>query len=83
MQLPFDEPGDALNRVEIVGDEIFVGDGDRVPLLEEPHQLEHTGGVDDSALEERVVRRQRSVLLSEEKVLDDERAYLVLNRLHV
>ena len=69
MQLPFDEPGYALYRIEVVWHQVVVGDGNGVPLLEKCHQFEHAGRVDDSAIEERLVRRKRSVRMAEEEIL--------------
>ena len=46
------ECGRVLNRIEILGQQFPVGNGNPEPLLEERHQFEDPGRVDDAVLEE-------------------------------
>ena len=83
LQLPFDEGGHALDRIEIRGDELLVRDRDRVFGLDEGDELQDARRVDDAALEERVAVAELSIALPEQEVVDDELAYLVLHGGHI
>ena len=67
-----DERGGVLHRVEILGQELTVGDRDAELLLEERDELQHARRVDDAALEERLIVRQALAVLTVEKVGNDE-----------
>ena len=78
-----DEPRNALDGIEVRRDELLIGNRDLILRFEKRDQLEHASRVDDAALEERVGIRELAIALSEEKVLDDELAYVRLNGWHV
>ena len=49
------KPAILFDRVQVVGHQLVVLDLDAESLLEEHHDLEHPGRVDDPALEKRLV----------------------------
>ena len=54
LKLPFDERGDALDCLEVLQHELFVGDGDLEPFLQVGNQFKHTEGIEDAAFQERI-----------------------------
>jgi hypothetical protein len=72
--LPPDEGDDAVDRVEVLGDELVVADADVERLLQEADELEHTGGVDDSGFDQRCRSRQACRVVAEEVVRGEELA---------
>src|SRR6185369_3863712 len=74
LTLSRDEPRHLRQRIEILGNELIVGDRDRIPFLKVAYQLENSGGIDDAPLLERVVvgKWHRRRVVAEQEVLDYE-----------
>ena len=72
LALRFGEGGDAAHRVEVLGDHLLVLDRHAQLFLDEHDDLEHAGGIDDAALEQRVVHAEGLGVAGEEVVLQDE-----------
>src|SRR5262249_30685139 len=74
LTLSLDEPRHLRQRIEILGNELIVSDRNRIPFLKVTHELENSGGVDDTPLLERVVvgKCHRRRVVAEQEVLDYE-----------
>lgn len=72
--LAIDEPCDECNRIEVFRHELFVLNDDVIRVLEEAHELQDAGRVDDGSLLERILvgEREAAGFLTEEEVIDDE-----------
>src|ERR1700704_5724185 len=76
---PDHETGDALDRVEVLGGQFVVFDNDPEVLVQKRRHIEHSCGVHEPALHERLLRPGRRGLIAEQEVLDDELADLLLD----
>ena len=81
-RFPRHECDHSINRIQIGWNELPILDLEPVTPLEEGHELQHAGRVDDSPLEQRLVAGRQIVMLAEQKVLADELAYLCANGFH-
>src|SRR5688572_1023132 len=82
-ELPADVRRHILNRIEIHRVELAVSDFNPVRVLQEPHEFEHTGGVNHSVLQERVLALEGTVIHTEQEIADDEIADGPLDRVCV
>src|SRR5512132_4694673 len=79
-ELAVEKGDEAVDRVEVLGNEILVVELDRVPRLQEAHQLQHAGRIDDAVVEERHVVGEPDVVVPQEKAVDDELPHVTADR---
>src|SRR4051812_27084120 len=54
-ELSLDEAGQPAERIEVGRHQLLIREFDLVLLLDEVHQFQDTGGVDDSAIDKRII----------------------------
>src|SRR5204863_8359699 len=75
LELAGDVVADGADRVQVFRQHLVVLHFDAEGRLEEAHELEHAGRVDDPGVEQRRVMRDGVAVVAKQKVLADETAH--------
>lgn len=82
MQLPFEEPHQIVDGIEVVWNQLPVLNLDPVRLFQKDHEFQNAGGVDDPLVQERVAAGQMTVGLAKKEIVNDKLAQFLLDVLH-